>query len=185
MRRSCAASALEPGSPAPRCWTGHSDLCCSRRCRLTCARLQATLGSDKKLSAPRLEEAVERGDTAQVRQDMRAKIENILALLNRANTPEVMDLPGFRLHPLKGDLRGAWAVTVRANWRIIWRFEGSCRRGRGPDRLPLGFVLWTDSPAACGGRRQDRTTRRLHRADEEPPASWAGLSGRSALNLWA
>ena len=39
--------------------------------------------------------------------------------------PEVMDLPGFRLHPLKGDLRGFWAVTVRANWRIIWRFEGA------------------------------------------------------------
>ena len=36
-----------------------------------------------------------------------------------------MDLPGFRLHPLRGDLRGFWAVTVRANWRIIWRFEGT------------------------------------------------------------
>ncbi len=35
-----------------------------------------------------------------------------------------MDLPGLRLHPLKGDLRGLWAVTVRANWRIVWRFEG-------------------------------------------------------------
>lgn len=34
-----------------------------------------------------------------------------------------MDLPPFRLHPLKGDLRGFWAVTVRANWRIIFRFE--------------------------------------------------------------
>ena len=39
--------------------------------------------------------------------------------------PEKMNLPGFRLHPLKGDLRGFWAVTVRANWRIIWRFEGT------------------------------------------------------------
>ena len=36
-----------------------------------------------------------------------------------------MDIPGFRLHRLKGDLRGFWAVTVRANWRIIWRFEGT------------------------------------------------------------
>ena len=34
-----------------------------------------------------------------------------------------MDLPGFRLHPLTGDLKGFWAVTVRANWRIIFRFE--------------------------------------------------------------
>jgi toxin HigB-1 len=35
-----------------------------------------------------------------------------------------MDLPGFGLHPLKGDLAGFWAVTVRANWRIVFRFAG-------------------------------------------------------------
>jgi proteic killer suppression protein len=58
------------------------------------------------------------------RGDQLEKIENILALLDRADRPEAMDLPGLRLHPLKGDLRGFWAVTVRANWRIIWRFEG-------------------------------------------------------------
>jgi proteic killer suppression protein len=36
-----------------------------------------------------------------------------------------MDLPGFRLHALKGDLEGFWAVTVRANWRVIFRFTGA------------------------------------------------------------
>ncbi len=35
-----------------------------------------------------------------------------------------MDLPGFRLHRLRGDLRGFWAVTVSANWRVIFRFDG-------------------------------------------------------------
>jgi len=35
-----------------------------------------------------------------------------------------MNLPGYRLHALKGDLRGFWSVTVRANWRIVFRFEG-------------------------------------------------------------
>jgi proteic killer suppression protein len=35
-----------------------------------------------------------------------------------------MDLPGFRLHPLRGGLAGFWAVTVRANWRVTFRFEG-------------------------------------------------------------
>jgi proteic killer suppression protein len=34
-----------------------------------------------------------------------------------------MDLPGFRLHQLKGELKAYWAVTVRANWRVIFRFE--------------------------------------------------------------
>lgn len=36
-----------------------------------------------------------------------------------------MDLPGFRLHPLRGPLRGFWAVRVSGNWRIIFRFEGT------------------------------------------------------------
>lgn len=35
-----------------------------------------------------------------------------------------MSLPGFRLHSLRGDLAGFWAVSVSGNWRIIWRFEG-------------------------------------------------------------
>jgi proteic killer suppression protein len=35
-----------------------------------------------------------------------------------------VDAPGFRLHPLKGELRGFWAVEVSANWRIIFRFDG-------------------------------------------------------------
>ena len=52
------------------------------------------------------------------------RIENILAKLDTSDTPEKMKLPGFRLHQLKGDWRGFWAVTVRSNWRIIWRFEG-------------------------------------------------------------
>jgi toxin HigB-1 len=33
-----------------------------------------------------------------------------------------MDMPGFRLHPLKGEMKGFWSVTVRANWRVSFRF---------------------------------------------------------------
>jgi len=33
--------------------------------------------------------------------------------------------PGYRLHPLKGNLKGLWSVNVRANWRMIFRFEGN------------------------------------------------------------
>lgn len=50
------------------------------------------------------------------------KIELILSTLDAADTIKGMDLPSFRLHPLTGDLKGFWAVTVRANWRIIFRF---------------------------------------------------------------
>jgi proteic killer suppression protein len=51
------------------------------------------------------------------------KIRQILAALHAAETIEALRLPTFGLHPLKGDLRGFWAVTVRANWRIIFQFE--------------------------------------------------------------
>lgn len=49
----------------------------------------------------------------------------MLARLSRASKPENLDLPGWRLHPLKGNLSGFWSVTVNANWRIIFRFEGA------------------------------------------------------------
>ena len=52
------------------------------------------------------------------------RIENILGLLDAAEKVEDMDVPTFRLHPLVGDLKGFWSVVVRANWRIIFRFEG-------------------------------------------------------------
>jgi proteic killer suppression protein len=47
----------------------------------------------------------------------------ILAALDEAQSVEDMDRPSFRLHALSGDRRGQWAVTVRANWRIVFRFE--------------------------------------------------------------
>jgi len=50
-----------------------------------------------------------------------AKLRDILARLDAASTAADMDVPGFRLHPLKGDFKGFWAVTVRANWRVIFR----------------------------------------------------------------
>jgi len=52
----------------------------------------------------------------------REKLRDILARLDVATAITDMDLPGFRLHPLKGNLKGFWAVTVRANWRVIFQF---------------------------------------------------------------
>lgn len=51
------------------------------------------------------------------------KSERILARLDVATSPEMMDLPGLRLHPLKGKLKGFWSVSVSGNWRIIFRFQ--------------------------------------------------------------
>ena len=64
-----------------------------------------------------------KGDKGQVMPDLLNRIEDILARLDVAEEAEEMDLPGYKLHPLKGDLRGFWSVTVSRNWRIIFRFE--------------------------------------------------------------
>ena len=52
------------------------------------------------------------------------KIARMLARLEEATRPKDLNLPGFRLHTLKGDLAGYWSITVSGNWRIIFRFEG-------------------------------------------------------------
>lgn len=77
----------------------------------------------KSFKDRRLKRLYERGDRSRVSPDMADKIENVLAVLDQAVRVEAMNLPGFRLHALKGDLAGFWAVTVRANWRVIFRFE--------------------------------------------------------------
>ena len=65
----------------------------------------------------------ERDDARGLNARYLEKVLRILARLDQASEPEHMDLPGFRLHPLKGERAGFWSVTVQANWRIVFRFE--------------------------------------------------------------
>ncbi len=52
------------------------------------------------------------------------KISDILLAIDEADQPQEVGLfPGWRLHPLKGELKGFWSVTVSGNWRVIFRFE--------------------------------------------------------------
>jgi proteic killer suppression protein len=66
----------------------------------------------------------EDGDPRCVMAEHVTKLRDILARLDAAKVLADMDLPGFRLHPLKGKFKGFYAVTVRANWRVIFRFDG-------------------------------------------------------------
>lgn len=66
---------------------------------------------------------MERGDPRRIHPEHRETVRDILVRLNASATPDDMDLPGFRLHRLGGKHAGFWAVTVRANWRIIFRFD--------------------------------------------------------------
>jgi len=61
--------------------------------------------------------------TRRVAPEHLEKLRDILALLDRSRRPRDMDLPGFRLHPLKGALQGHFAVSVSGNWRVTFRFE--------------------------------------------------------------
>lgn len=71
-----------------------------------------------------LKQLYEKDNPKGLRADQVDKIARILARLDEAAEVASMDLPGFKLHPLKGDLKGFWAVSVSGNWRIIFRFEG-------------------------------------------------------------
>jgi proteic killer suppression protein len=51
------------------------------------------------------------------------RLRDILAVLDQSRMPEDMALPGFKLHALRGDLKGHWAVAVTGNWRVTFRFE--------------------------------------------------------------
>lgn len=72
-----------------------------------------------------LKRLYESDDRSGIRPDLLNRVENILARLDVATTPQALNLPGYRLHSLRGDLKGFWSVTVRANWRIIFRFDGN------------------------------------------------------------
>jgi len=60
--------------------------------------------------------------TRGVSQALVKRVRQILALLDTAKTVEDMNLPGLRLHTLKGKLKGYHAVSVSGNWRIIFQF---------------------------------------------------------------
>jgi proteic killer suppression protein len=63
-------------------------------------------------------------DDSRVLQQYSGRIRRILTVLDAATAIDGIALPGFRLHPLKGDRKGSWSVTVSGNWRIVFRFEG-------------------------------------------------------------
>jgi proteic killer suppression protein len=71
-----------------------------------------------------LKRLFEDGDRSRMPPDMIDRIEEILQVLDASAGPDGMNRPSFRLHPLKGGRKGQWAVTVRANWRIVFSFTG-------------------------------------------------------------
>jgi proteic killer suppression protein len=73
------------------------------------------------------------GRTLGIRADHAKRLRLILARLSASQRPTDMALPGLRLHPLKGDLKGYFAVNVSGNWRVTFRFDG-------PDAADVDYV---------------------------------------------
>jgi toxin HigB-1 len=80
-----------------------------------------------------LKRLYEDDDPRGVIREHTVKLRDILARLDAAGTVADLDVPGLRLHPLKGELKGSWALTVRANWRVIFRLENG-------DALDIDYV---------------------------------------------
>jgi toxin HigB-1 len=99
-----------------------------------------------------LKRLYERDDRSGIRPDLVDTVQEIMTVLDDADTPQELNLPGYRLHSLKGDLKGFWSVTVRANWRIIFRFEGT-------DAFDVALIDY------------HQAKRRRHHADEKPRPS--------------
>jgi toxin HigB-1 len=65
------------------------------------------------------------GTTAGIQAKNEKCIRLILARLHASSCPQDMGLPRLKLHPLKGKMKGTWAVSVSGNWRITFQFDGT------------------------------------------------------------
>ncbi len=70
-----------------------------------------------------LKRLYDRDDPSRVAANLVERIALALADLDDASIPRDVDLPGYRLHPLKGNLKGLWSISISGNWRITFRFE--------------------------------------------------------------
>ncbi len=70
-----------------------------------------------------LQKFFESGSTAGINAQHASRITRILSLLNVAKTVQEMGVPGWDFNPLKGDLKGHWAVKVNGPWRITFKFR--------------------------------------------------------------
>lgn len=67
----------------------------------------------------------ETGSKAGIQPSHAARLRVQLTRLDDAISPQDMNAPGWKLHPLSGSLAGHWSVTVNGNWRLTFTFEGA------------------------------------------------------------
>lgn len=72
-----------------------------------------------------LKQFYEKGSKRGIQHDHEKKLRRILAALDAATRPADLNLPGYDLHPLKGNRAGTWSISVSGNWRVTFRFDGN------------------------------------------------------------
>jgi toxin HigB-1 len=77
----------------------------------------------KRIRHSGLERFFRTGDASGINPQQAARLRRLLTSLNASSGPSGMALPGYRLHPLRGDRKGEWAVSVSGNWRLVFEFE--------------------------------------------------------------
>ncbi len=65
----------------------------------------------------------EAGSTAGIQASHKKRLRIQLTALDTAETIEDLDIPGFKLHALKGKFKGRWAISVTGNWRVTFEFR--------------------------------------------------------------
>ena len=90
-------------------------------CNMQCCMLHLDMIESFKHRG--LKRLYEQDDGSKVRPDQLERIKDVLFHLDHAKDVRDLDLPGYRLHALKGDLKGYWSVRISGNWRIVFRFE--------------------------------------------------------------
>jgi proteic killer suppression protein len=77
----------------------------------------------KSFRHPGLRRFHNRDDSSRINTALVERVREVLTILDAGTTLDEIGIPGYRLHPLKGQWKGFWSITVSGNWRIVFRFE--------------------------------------------------------------
>lgn len=89
----------------------------------TCCAARYTLAMIKAFKHKGLKKFFETGSKAGIQAKHERRLRMQLAAIDTASIIEDIDLPGFKLHPLKGNRDGVWSITVNGNWRVTFEFK--------------------------------------------------------------
>ena len=90
----------------------------------TCHVARYNINMIRSFAHKGLKEFFENGSKKGIQPEHAPKLGRMLDRLDASISPQDMNLPGYRLHPLKGDKQDMWSVTVNGNWRLTFYFEG-------------------------------------------------------------